>query len=374
MTSGAGAWVLGVDSGGSGVRFALGRAEPGAPTEVLASREPVPTGPAGIDAGQLLGQLLPAARELLARTGAERVAAVAVGAAGMASLGDDLRARLPAALAGSLGVTRLALAADAVTAYAGALGQRPGAVVAAGTGMIALGTDLTGWRRADGWGHLLGDCGGGAWIGRAGLEAALRSHDGRPGGSAALRERVEALFGPAPELPGLLYPRGDRPAVLASFAPEVARCAPFDPVAAAILRRAARHIAEAAAAVCPGGVRGAGESSADSPADRGTTGSGAARSAASNSLRTTSAGTGQSPGETVSECEVALTGGLFKIGDALLGPVREELAALLPRARSVDAAADPLAGAVLIAAALARDELRLPHDPRMLSVTTEQDT
>ncbi|WHM39959.1 BadF/BadG/BcrA/BcrD ATPase family protein [Streptomyces sp. BPTC-684] len=343
MTVGGDAWVLGVDSGGSGVRFALGRAEAGAPAEVLASDEPVRTGPAGIDAGHLLGQLVPAAQELLARTGADRVAAVAVGAAGMASLGDDLRAKLPAALAGALGVRRLALAADGVTAYAGALGQRPGAVVAAGTGMIALGTDLTRWRRADGWGHLLGDCGGGAWIGRAGLEAAMRAHDGRRGGSAALRERAEALFGPAAELPGLLYPRTDRPAVLASFAPEVARCAAFDPIAASILREAARNIAESAAAVCPEA------GPADGHSAHGTV------------------------NESVSECEVALTGGLFHIGDALLVPVRQELASLAPHARTVPAAGDPLAGALLIASALAREELRLPHHPRMLRVTTERD-
>ncbi|MFI1171815.1 N-acetylglucosamine kinase [Streptomyces melanogenes] len=343
MTAGGGAWVLGVDSGGSGVRFALGRAEEGAPAEVLASDEPVRTGPAGIDAGHLLGHLVPAAMELLARAGADRVAAVAVGAAGMASLGDDLRAKLPAALAGALNVRRLALAADGVTAYAGALGQRPGAVVAAGTGMIALGTDLTRWRRADGWGHLLGDCGGGAWIGRAGLEAAMRAHDGRRGGSAALRERAEALFGPVAELPGLLYPRTDRPALLASFAPEVARCAASDPVAAAILREAARNIAESAAAVCP---------------ETGPHGGDSAHGTA---------------GESVSECEVALTGGLFHIGDALLAPVRQELAALAPHARTVPAAGDPLAGALLIASALAREELRLPHHPRMLWVTTERD-
>ncbi|PKV84203.1 N-acetylglucosamine kinase [Streptomyces sp. TLI_146] len=343
MTAAGDAWVLGVDSGGSGVRFALGRADEASPAEVLVSDEPVRTGPAGIDAGHLLGQLVPAAMELLARTGADRVAAVAVGAAGMASLGDHLRALLPAALAGALNVRRLALAADAVTAYAGALGQRPGAVVAAGTGMIALGTDLTRWRRADGWGHLLGDCGGGAWIGRAGLEAAMRAHDGRRGGSAALRERAEALFGPAAELPGLLYPRTDRPAVLASFAPEVARCAASDPVAAAILREAARNIAESAAAVCP----------ENGPAD-------------DDSAHSTA-------GESVSECEVALTGGLFHIGDALLVPVRQDLAALAPHARTVPAAGDPLAGALLIASALAREELRLPHHPRMLWVTTERD-
>lgn len=217
-------WVLGVDSGGSGLRVALAAADPAlsspAASASLVSRVPVRTGTRGIEAAHFLEQLLPMAAELLGRAGGNgEVSAVAIGAAGMATLGDDLRAGLPAALERALGVRRLALAADAVTAYAGALGQRPGAVVAAGTGMVALGTDLVRWRRADGWGHLLGDCGGGAWIGRAGLEAAMRAHDGRHGGSAALLERLEAVFGPAAGLPGILYPRSDRPAVLASFAP-----------------------------------------------------------------------------------------------------------------------------------------------------------
>ena len=327
-------WVLGVDSGGSGLRVALGHPAPdGPPRQVgtVAVDSPVPTGPRGIDAGALLERLLPAARELLARAAPHatgRVAAVCVGAAGMATLGEDLRARLPQALRDALGTRRLALAADAVTAYAGALGERPGAVVAAGTGMIALGTDLVGWRRADGWGHLLGDCGGGAWIGRAGLEAAMRAHDGREGGSPALLARAEAVLGPAAELPGVLYPRSDRPAVLASFAPEVAACAtagpeaPADPVAVGILRTAATEIARSAAAVCPAGRDSA----------------------------------------------VALTGGLFRVGEPLLGPLREELRRRLPRARLLPAAGDPLAGALLIAARLATDTLRLPHDAALLHV------
>nr|WSZ94659.1 ATPase [Streptomyces sp. NBC_00857] len=334
-------WVLGVDSGGSGLRFALGSTTPretggpggvGSPGGVTvvataASAEPVRTGPSGIDAGHLLAQLLPAVDTLLAQAGADAVTAVAIGAAGMATLGDGLRAELPGALERSLGVRRLALAADAVTAYAGALGQRPGAVVAAGTGMIALGTDLTGWRRADGWGHLLGDCGGGAWIGRAGLEAALRAHDGRRGGSPALLSRMRERFGPAPGLPGLVYPRTDRPAVLASFAPEVARCAAVDPVAAEILSAAARNVAESAAAVCP-------------PSG---------------------------------PCEVALTGGLFKLGAPLLTPLRAELAGQLPHATTVSAAADPVTGALIIAGALATDSLRLPHDPLLLHIPAQQD-
>ncbi|WP_419993268.1 N-acetylglucosamine kinase [Streptomyces boninensis] len=358
-------WVLGVDSGGSGVRVALARAEdgteaaakasadaaagsagaaPGSPARIAASGgpartatsgdpartaasgSPAVTGPAGIDADSLLAQLLPLAEKLLGEAGATKVTAACVGAAGMASLGDDLRARLPGQLQRALGVRHLALAADGVTAYAGALGQRPGAVVAAGTGMIAVGTalDASGWKRADGWGHLLGDCGGGAWIGRAGLEAAMRAFDGREGGSAALLARLEAQFGAPLTLPGQLYPRADRPAVLASFAPAVAACAATDEVAADILRQAAHHIAAAAAAVCP----------------------------------------------PESGSSVAFAGGLFGIGEPLLAPLRARLAVLLPEVSAGPAAGDPLAGSVRIAQALAADDLRLPVDQGgMLHVT-----
>ncbi|MFD9493972.1 N-acetylglucosamine kinase [Streptomyces sp. NPDC060005] len=336
--------VLAVDSGGSGLRAVLaahgtaydagttaGRegltaAEPIALSDPLTSWEPVRTGPRGISAAHLLEQLLPMAGRLMDDAGAVRLGAVAVGAAGLATLGDELRDELPAALERELGVRRLALVADAVTAYTGALGPRAGAVIAAGTGMIAIGTDLTSWRRADGWGHLLGDCGGGAWIGRAGLEAALRAFDGRQGGSPELLAGAEEVFGPMSELPGRLYPRTDRPAVLASFAPQVAARAGSDPVAADILRSAARHMAESAAAACP-------------PA-----------------------------GEPL----LALTGGLFRMGEPLLTPLREELAARVPHARLVPAAGDPLDGALRIAVALADGRLTLPQDDRMLYVVAEK--
>ncbi|MHC3467853.1 N-acetylglucosamine kinase [Streptomyces sp. 7R007] len=313
--------VLAVDSGGSGLRVVLAAAGRG-PRAQRETREPVRTAERGIDPGHLMEQLVPLVRLLLAETGVTKLVAAAVGAAGMTTLGDGLRAELPGALRREFAVPAVALAADAVTAYAGALGSRPGAVVAAGTGLIAVGTDLTAWRRADGWGHLLGDCGGGAWIGRAGLEAALRAHDGRPGGSAALRARAEELFGPLPGLPGLLYPRTDRAAVLASFAPRVADCAATDPVAAGILRAAARHMAESAAAVCP----------ADG------------------------------------EPRVAVTGGLLKMGEPLLVPLEEELSKALSHARRVPAEGDPLQGALRVAADLAAGTLTLPGGEGMLTV------
>ncbi|MFA3873296.1 N-acetylglucosamine kinase [Streptomyces sp. MMCC 100] len=317
---------LAVDSGGSGLRVVVGSvgADGPGPLGRRVSGEPVRTGPRGIDPGHLLGQLLPMARALMEETGVARLGTVVVGAAGLATLGDALRAELPGALARELGVRTVGLAADAVTAYVGALGARAGAVVAAGTGLIAVGTDLSRWHRADGWGHLLGDCGSGAWIGRAGLEAALRAHDGREGGSAPLLARAEARFGPAAQLPGQVYPRSDRPAVLASFAPEVAACAAADSVAAGILRAAARHMADSAAAVCPAG----------------------------------------------GEPRVAVTGGLLRLGDPLLVPLEEELAKRLPRARRTTAEGDPLDGSVRIATDLATGSLTLPGDDRMLWVTS----
>ncbi|MFJ9893424.1 N-acetylglucosamine kinase [Streptomyces sp. NPDC091280] len=317
----AGLGFLAVDSGGSGLRVVVGEVGRRA-SAPLECKEPVRTGVRGIDAGHFMEQLVPMVRALAEEAGGGEWGTAVVGAAGLATLGDGLRDELPGALAREFGVRTVALVADAVTAYVGALGARPGAVVAAGTGLIAIGTDLTGWRRADGWGHLLGDCGGGAWIGRAGLEAALRAHDGRDGGSGALLACAEAQFGPMPGLPGKLYPRPDRPAVLASFAPRVGECAPDDPVAAGILRAAARHLAESAAAVCPA----------------------------------------------TGEPQIALTGGLLRMGDPLLVPVYEELAERLPQARLVTAAGDPLDGAVRIARDLAAGALALPADGVMMHV------
>lgn len=333
-------WILGVDSGGSGLRVALARAdrrgadggaEPGdgvgslEPVGRVHTAAPVPTGRDGIDPVEFLDRLIPAARALLTETAkVESVDAVCVGAAGMATLGDGLRDVLPAALERAVGAQQVALAADAVTGYATALGERPGVVVAAGTGLIALGTDLRTWRRSDGWGHLLGDLGGGAWIGQAGLQAALRAHDGRSGGSQALLERVHQLFGPAPDLPGRVYPRTDRPAVLASFAPEVARLAAAgDEVSADILASAAEEITCSAIAALP----------------------------------------------EVTGAQVALTGGLLKLGEPLLGPLRACLADRLPGTAVSHAQGEPLSGALLIAASLVRGSLRLPADQRLLTIT-----
>ena len=97
------------------------------------------------------------------------------------------------------------MTSDGVIAHAGALGGEPGVVLIAGTGVVALAIGADGGlRTADGWGPWLGDEGGGAWIGAAGLRAALRAHDGR-GPSTTLLDAARARFGRAENLAGAAH-------------------------------------------------------------------------------------------------------------------------------------------------------------------------
>jgi N-acetylglucosamine kinase-like BadF-type ATPase len=242
--------VLGIDVGGTGLRGALATVtgEPIARAERSAGLH---RGAGGLDG------VVPAVVALageLCRDG--RIRAVAVGCAGAADLGAELRTHLPDALAELCGPTRVVVASDMVTAFFGALAGAPGVTLSAGTGAVAFGGDLAGvWRRADGRGDLLGDLGGGAWLGRAGMVAALRASDGRRGGSPSLLRRLLSAYAEPAALIRELNARTDRAAVLAAFAPavlEVARSG--DPVASEIRAEACRHLADTALAARPAGA------------------------------------------------------------------------------------------------------------------------
>jgi N-acetylglucosamine kinase-like BadF-type ATPase len=82
---------------------------------------------------------------------------------------------------------RMLVTDDAVIALSGALAGQPGIVIVAGTGSIAFGRNAQGRSaRAGGWGYLFGDEGGGFWIVREALRAALRWEEGW-GSPTALR-------------------------------------------------------------------------------------------------------------------------------------------------------------------------------------------
>lgn len=237
---------MAVDVGGSGLRLVVCRGGSVGPVQ----RAPGARVRAdGVDVAALASD----AARLLERAGAEGGPDVAAGERpdavcwsmrGLLHLADpvDVLAAVDAALL----PRACAVVSDAVANLVGALGGlRPGAVVAAGTGAVAFGSDFAGtWTKVDGWGHVLGDRGSAAWVGLEGLRAALRHRDGVSQGSAGLLIAAEALLGPCDGWPRRVMTGSDAPEALASVAPLVTvAAADGDPVAAAVATQAGRALA-----------------------------------------------------------------------------------------------------------------------------------
>jgi N-acetylglucosamine kinase-like BadF-type ATPase len=152
---------------------------------------------------------------------------------------------------------RILVTDDAGIALSGALAGEPGIVITAGTGSIAFGRNAQGnTARAGGWGYLFGDEGGGFWIAREALRAALRWEEGwGPPTSlrAILLDAVAAWNSGARNINDLMHrsytPEFPRPriaslALLVNYAAENG-----DPAAQRILSEAARELALLALAV-----------------------------------------------------------------------------------------------------------------------------
>jgi N-acetylglucosamine kinase-like BadF-type ATPase len=148
--------------------------------------------------------------------------------------------------------TRTLVVNDALVALVAGAGEEPGVVIVAGTGSIAYGRDGDGRAaRSGGWGYVLGDEGGGFWIGRSALNAVVRQFDGR-GPRTVLTEMVlESMRLESPtELVHAVYAGGLHRYAIASIAPVVQRAAEAgDAVAADIVSRAAIELAAAATSV-----------------------------------------------------------------------------------------------------------------------------
>ncbi|MGZ4471329.1 MAG: N-acetylmuramic acid 6-phosphate etherase [Nocardioidaceae bacterium] len=296
--------LAGVDLGKTGCRARLSDGSP----VVEGPGAPGLADPGGVDAAAA------AVLQVLDRAaGGRPVRALVVGAAGAEAAPDQATAlahRIAERLGAGVGVT-----SDSVTAHAGALGGRPGTVVAVGTGSVALGLAADGrLTQVDGWGPWLGDDGSGAWIGRTALTAVLRAYDGR-GRPTALTEAAVRRYGDLTVLPHTLHADGGFARTAAGFVPDVlTAAADGDPVAASVLARAAEHWAELATAA----ARAAGES------------------------------------------RVALVGGLTGAG-----PLVEAFTALLP----AELALTPPLGSSLDGAVLLAGRDDLPHEHRVLRVT-----
>jgi N-acetylglucosamine kinase-like BadF-type ATPase len=209
------AYAVGVDAGGTRTRIA--RAD-------LDGRVLVRTAPS-VPVRDLGAWL----RRIWRRAGWTRrpPRALVVASRGVWSAGE--RAGLARAVAGL--AARVAVISDAEAALRGALGDRPGLLVLAGTGSIVVGRSARGrLARSGGLGPLLGDEGSGFWLGREWLRRTAARDDAR----RALR----------------LVRRPDAVARIAALAPGVLRRARAgDARARAITRAGAAHLAAQAADV-----------------------------------------------------------------------------------------------------------------------------
>jgi N-acetylglucosamine kinase len=141
---------------------------------------------------------------------------------------------------------------DALIALVAGAGDAPGIVIVAGTGSIAYGRNRANRAaRAGGWGYLFGDEGGGFWIGRAALVAAVKGFDGRAP-QTQLTERVLNHMGLAQpsDLVHHLYDREAGRRMISELAAVVMTAADAgDAVAQSILAAAAAELTAAALSV-----------------------------------------------------------------------------------------------------------------------------
>ena len=217
--------------------------------------------------------------------------------------------------------SRVLVVNDALIALVAGVGEAPGIVIVAGTGSIAYGRDAQGRAaRAGGWGYLLGDEGGGIWIGRAALTAVVRQFDGR-GPATLLTELVlsELALTTPTDLIHAVYDQGLPRRSIAGIASVVQRAMDAgDAVAATILDRAATELTTAAASVIERlNMRG-------------------------------------------DEFRVVLSGGIFAAIPALVPDVTARMAEVAPRSRVRLLDVEPAIGAVRLARASIQGEVSVP--------------
>ena len=233
-----------VDGGQSGIRVrATGPAEP-IVVEGLGRLE-----------GDLGAGLIDRVAQALGRLpeAAPTVGRMVLGLTTLPASGGE-REELAAQIGLAFGAERVRVAGDAITAHAGAFAGEAGVVLTVGTGIACIGFDpkTGGCRLVDGDGFLLGDAGGGFWIGSRGVEAVLRAGDGR-GAETSLSAACALRFGDSPGLAARLHSLPRPVASIAAFAIDVQDAAHGgDAVARAIVGAASLELvgtAQAASAV-----------------------------------------------------------------------------------------------------------------------------
>ena len=170
-------YVMGIDGGGSTIRVVIVTPD----LTILGQSEGSTVNPSVVGHDTATIRIQKAMREALATANLlpDQIAAVGVGIAGASvSHSGGWLSEVIAPVFAQSPSTRIVLSADYEIALVGAMGERRGVLILAGTGSLAYGINAAGESAlVGGWGYLLGDEGSGYWIGLEGLRAIIRADD-----------------------------------------------------------------------------------------------------------------------------------------------------------------------------------------------------
>lgn len=168
--------LVGVDGGGTKTRAILANERGERVAESVGDGSAVRPGQAERSAGVIAGVV----REVLESSGSPeaRPRVLCVGVAGVGR--ESERQALHEALESQALAEDVVVHSDFMIALEDAFGEGPGVLLIAGTGSSAFGRGPAGaTARCGGWGPVIGDEGGGAWIGRRALSVVAAASDGR---------------------------------------------------------------------------------------------------------------------------------------------------------------------------------------------------
>ena len=202
-------FVVGVDGGGTKTRAILADERGEKIAEAIGAGSAVRHGEAEKSAGIIAGVVRDVIEEA-EKSGPAKVLLVGVAGVGR----ESERQALHEALVAQEIADEVIVEPDFAIALADAFGDGPGVLLIAGTGSSAFARGPTGaTARCGGWGPVIGDEGGGGWIGRRALSVVAAAADGREPETALtgailtaaeISETVELIAWAANATPGKL--------------------------------------------------------------------------------------------------------------------------------------------------------------------------
>ena len=209
--------VVGVDGGGTKTRALLADEQGKTLAEAVGPGSAARPNEIEQSAGVIAGVVRDALEQAEVSDHRPRVVCVGVAGAGR----ESERQSLFEALASHQIADEIVVETDFAIALEDAFGDGPGVLLIAGTGSSAFGRGPAGsTARCGGWGPVIGDEGGGAWIGRRALSVVSAAADGREPETALTGAILTAAeVSEASEL--IRWAAGATPGKLATLAPVV---------------------------------------------------------------------------------------------------------------------------------------------------------